>query len=49
MLKIEPVIRDVVKIDKTIAVYDTLRDNPDNLFGVVFDWTGEVEQVSRDE
>lgn len=39
MLKIGPVLQDVVKVEKAIAIYDTLRDNPDNLFGVVFDWT----------
>lgn len=39
MLKIGPVIQDVVKVEKTIAIYDTLRDNPGSLFGVVFDWT----------
>lgn len=39
MLKIGPVIQDVVKVEKAIAIYDTLRDNPGSLFGVVFDWT----------
>jgi 2-desacetyl-2-hydroxyethyl bacteriochlorophyllide A dehydrogenase len=38
LLRIGPVIQDVVKADKAIAIYDTLRDNPGNLFGVVFDW-----------
>ena len=36
--QIGPVIQDVVKIDQTIFIYDTLRDNPGDLFGVVFDW-----------
>lgn len=39
VLKIDPVIQDVVKIDKAIDIYDTLRDDPGSLFGVVFDWT----------
>jgi 2-desacetyl-2-hydroxyethyl bacteriochlorophyllide A dehydrogenase len=38
LLKIDPVIKDVVKIDEAIGIYDTLRDNPSSLFGVVFDW-----------
>jgi len=29
----------VVKIDNAVAVYDALRDSPNSLFGVVFDWT----------
>jgi 2-desacetyl-2-hydroxyethyl bacteriochlorophyllide A dehydrogenase len=39
LLKISPVIQDVVKIDQALAIYETLRDNPGSLFGVVFDWT----------
>ena len=38
LLKIGPVIQDVVKADQATGIYDTLRDNPGNLFGVVFDW-----------
>ena len=39
VLKIGPVIQAVVKAEKAVAIYDTLRDNPASLFGVVFDWT----------
>lgn len=38
MLKFGPVIQDRVKVDDAIAIYDTLRDSPSSLFGVVFDW-----------
>lgn len=38
-LSIGPVIQDVVKAEKAVAIYDTLRDNPSRLFGVVFDWS----------
>ncbi|MCY3017959.1 MAG: zinc-binding alcohol dehydrogenase [Planctomycetota bacterium] len=37
-LKIGPVIQDVVRIEQAVAVYDRLRDQPDSLFGTVFDW-----------
>ena len=36
---VAPIIKDVVKIDKAIAVYERLRDDPASLFGTVFDWT----------
>jgi 2-desacetyl-2-hydroxyethyl bacteriochlorophyllide A dehydrogenase len=39
MLKIGPVIQDVVKAEDSIRVYDRLWDDPGSLFGVVFDWT----------
>jgi 2-desacetyl-2-hydroxyethyl bacteriochlorophyllide A dehydrogenase len=39
LLKIDPIIQDEVKIDQAVAIYDKLRDNPTDLFGVVFDWT----------
>jgi len=39
VLRIGPVIQDVLKIDEAIGVYDVLRDEPGSLFGVVFDWT----------
>ena len=38
-LKIGPVIRDVVKIENAIPIYDALRDRPGSLLGAVFDWT----------
>jgi len=38
-LKIAPIIQDVVRAEHAIAIYDTLRDTPAKLFGVVFDWT----------
>lgn len=37
-LKIRPLIRDVVPVDQAIAIYDTLRDNPNQLLGTVFCW-----------
>ncbi len=37
-LAIAPVIREVVKIDDCIAIYDSLRDDPGALLGTVFDW-----------
>lgn len=38
-LKFGPVIQDRVKVENAAAIYDTLRDSPGSLFGVVFDWT----------
>jgi 2-desacetyl-2-hydroxyethyl bacteriochlorophyllide A dehydrogenase len=37
-LNIRLLIRDVVPVDKAIAIYDTLRDNPNQLLGTVFCW-----------
>jgi 2-desacetyl-2-hydroxyethyl bacteriochlorophyllide A dehydrogenase len=36
---IEPVISHVVPIDDCIGIYDTMRDTPGELLGVVFDWS----------
>lgn len=38
LIKIGPVIQDVVKAENAVAIYDALRDNPGSLFGEVFDW-----------
>jgi 2-desacetyl-2-hydroxyethyl bacteriochlorophyllide A dehydrogenase len=37
-LKIRPLIRDIVPVDQAITIYDTLRDNPNQLLGTVFRW-----------
>jgi (R,R)-butanediol dehydrogenase/meso-butanediol dehydrogenase/diacetyl reductase len=37
-LKFGPVIKDVVRIEKAVSVYERLRDDPSSLFGTVFDW-----------
>ena len=39
MLRIQPLIQDVVKPDQAKTIYDRLRDDPGSLFGTVFDWT----------
>lgn len=36
--RIRPLIRDIVEIDRSEHVYATLRDEPDRLFGTVFNW-----------
>ncbi len=38
VIRIQPIIQDVAKPDKAKEIYDTLRDEPNQLFGTVFDW-----------
>lgn len=38
IIHVEPLISHVVPIDDAIGIYDTMRDNPRELLGVVFDW-----------
>jgi len=38
LVKIGPVIRDVVPVAEAKAIYDTLRDRPSELLGTVFVW-----------
>ena len=38
LVKIAPLIRDVVPVSEAKRVYDTLRDNPTELLGTVFVW-----------
>ena len=38
LVKIAPLIRDVVPVSKAKRIYDTLRDNPTELLGTVFVW-----------
>jgi 2-desacetyl-2-hydroxyethyl bacteriochlorophyllide A dehydrogenase len=38
VINVEPLITHTVPIDDAIGVYDTMRDNPRDLLGVVFDW-----------
>ncbi len=38
MVRIEPFVKDVVTLDQSYKIYDTLRDEPQKLFGTVFDW-----------
>jgi 2-desacetyl-2-hydroxyethyl bacteriochlorophyllide A dehydrogenase len=38
MVKIAPLIRDVVPVSEAKRIYDTLRDNPTELLGTVFVW-----------
>jgi len=37
-LRVKPLIKEKVKIDDAVAIYDRLRDNPASLMGTVFDW-----------
>ena len=37
-IKIRPLIKAVVNIDNAVGIYDTLRDNPNELLGTVFKW-----------
>ena len=39
IIRIEPVVSHVVPIEQAAAVYETLRDHPAELLGVIFDWT----------
>jgi 3-hydroxyethyl bacteriochlorophyllide a dehydrogenase len=38
-VRIEPLIGDFIPIDEAPGIYATMRDNPGELLGVVFDWT----------
>ena len=38
LIKIRPLIRDVVPVSEAKRIYDTLRDAPDQLMGTVFAW-----------
>lgn len=38
VIKIRPLIKDIVPFKDAISIYDTLRDNPNKLLGTVFDW-----------
>lgn len=38
LIKIEPLLRDVVPVEQAGAIYETLRDNPNQLSGTVFTW-----------
>ena len=38
LVKIAPLIRDVVPVSEAKRIYDTLRDTPDELLGTVFVW-----------
>lgn len=37
-IKIRPLIKDMVRIESAVEVYNTLRDSPNKLLGTVFDW-----------
>ena len=39
VMQVEPLISHTVGIDDAISIYDTMRDNPRELLGVVFDWS----------
>ena len=41
VIKVGPLIRDVVPIDDVVRIYERLRDDPSSLLGTVFDWRGE--------
>ena len=38
MIRIAPLIQDVVPVAEAKGIYDTLRDEPQKLLGTVFDW-----------
>ena len=38
VIRIGPVIQDVVPIQDALQIYDRLWDAPDELFGTVFSW-----------
>jgi 2-desacetyl-2-hydroxyethyl bacteriochlorophyllide A dehydrogenase len=38
-IKVGPIIQDLVPIRDAVGIYDRLRDQPNTLFGTVFDWT----------
>jgi 2-desacetyl-2-hydroxyethyl bacteriochlorophyllide A dehydrogenase len=38
VIRVGPLIRDVVPISDAVPVYERLRDNPGSLLGTVFDW-----------
>ena len=39
VIRVGPVIKDVVRAADAVAIYDRLRDEPRSLLGTVFDWT----------
>lgn len=45
ILKISPVIQDVVGIGGATSIYDRLRDDPSSLLGTVFDWQQPEETL----
>ena len=38
LLKLSPLLQDVVAVEEAKRIYDTLRDRPNQLLGTVFDW-----------
>ena len=38
-IRVEPLVTHCVPIDEAPAIYETLRDRPGELLGVIFDWT----------
>ena len=40
VMKVGPIVQEIVPIAQAVSVYDRLRERPDSLFGTVFDWTG---------
>ena len=38
VIRIEPLISHIVSVDEAPRIYETLRDSPGDLLGVVFDW-----------
>lgn len=39
VIQVGPILREVVPADQIVNVFDRLRDDPQSLFGVAFDWT----------
>jgi|GEM_PF-226638 len=39
LVKVGPLLQDVVPIAQAVALYDRLRDDPNSLLGTVFDWS----------
>ncbi len=37
-IRVEPVVSHIVPIVQSPAIYETLRDHPGDLLGVIFDW-----------
>ena len=41
VIKVGPILRDVLPYREAVAFYEKLRDNPASTFGTVFDWAGD--------
>ena len=44
VIKVEPILKEVLPYREAVGFYERLRDKPASTFGTVFDWTGTANQ-----